>query len=244
MSVLYAVLLMSKQRSPGPSHGTPEVLSIVINLPRNKDRLHRFLKAYHASDFTRVPIRRLVAIDGNDVDWSEYLDNEALEQLMTMQRTGYRKAHPDLTPGAVGCYLSHLQAWRRIAESGAPYGFVFEDDAKLPRTALRTFERALLGVPSEWDIILLGYMGKGEPVTPDVKRMDGFLCLHAYAISAAAAKRLWKNMMPIRQQVDWELNVRMRDEGLDVYGLSPILVYQDWQGTDIQAPLKGTNARS
>jgi glycosyl transferase family 25 len=31
-------------------------------------------------------------------------------------------------PAEIGCYLSHMKAWRRIAEDEAPGGFIFEDD--------------------------------------------------------------------------------------------------------------------
>lgn len=239
--VCMALVMWPKPNRMGrPMHLPPQAnsLSIVINLPRNKARLQRFLTAYNNSDFAGVPIRRLVAVEGSELTWSDYLTDGALKQLTAMQRSGYRLAHPDLTPGAVGCYLSHMQAWRCIADAGVPYGFVFEDDAHMNPTAYRTFRKALRNMPPDWDIILLGYLGNGEQINADVKRMNAFMCLHAYAISASAADRLWKGMLPISQQVDWELSGRIKEEGLDVFGLTPSCVFQHWQGTDIQAPLK------
>ena len=214
--------------------GVPEAL--VINLAANTDRLARFIQSYKASEFRDIPLRRIEAVDGRRVDWSRYLTAEALEQLMTVQKSGFRAGHPDLTPGAVGCYLSHMEAWRHIADSGLQYGVVFEDDASVPPGALPALYKALRGVPRGWDVVLLGYEGKGAPVSPGLLRMTKFLRLHAYAITGRTARSLLSTMLPIKQQVDWELSDRT-EQGLAVYGMDPSAIPVAWQGTDIQIPL-------
>lgn len=215
----------------------PTAVALVINLERNPGRLDSFLRAYWASDLSSVRLQRINAIEVKSADWYRYLSSEALERLMTMQRTGYRVSHPDLTPGAVGCYLSHVQVWKAIARAGVDHGFVFEDDThQIPGDTLARFRAALAHVPRDWDIVLLGCEGTGTPVGPGVMRMDSFLRLHAYAISAAAARALPDTMMPIRKQIDWELSGRI-PSGLKVYALHPPYVLTTWVGTDIQSPL-------
>lgn len=215
-------------------------VSRVITLPRNADRLAGFLASYQASDLAGTEVRSLRAVDGQEVRCSDFLSPEALQRLEAMRRTGVRQAHPDLTPGGVGCYLSHMRAWQLIAESDAPYGFVFEDDAEIAPDTLARFTRAAAGLGSDWDIILLGYEGDGVPAQPGVMRMTRFLRLHAYAVSARAARRLRDSMLPIRQQVDWEMSERMERGELRVYGLRPAAVGVKYQGTDIQVPLQST----
>lgn len=209
-------------------------LVFVINLPKNRVRLNMFETAYRASDMAHLPLTKLHAIDGSTVDWTRYLAPEALEKLLTVRKSGTRTDHPDLTPGAVGCYLSHLEAWNHIAASHAPYGIVFEDDASPPPDTLATLHRALQKVPKTWDLVLLGWEGEGEPVGPTTMKLNKFLRLHAYAISRSAATRLCASMLPIRRQLDWELNTL----GLDVYGVYPSKVKVRWQGTDVQVPLR------
>lgn len=230
-------VLVAASRAGRAGHPQQTPVSWVINLARNPDRLNSFLRAYRASDLSSIPVERVDAIEGRQVDWSRFLTSEALERLVTMQRTGHRVSHPDLTPGAVGCYLSHVQAWRSIARARAGYGFVFEDDTHdIPHDTLARFKQALAHVPLDWDVLLLGCEGTGTPVGPGVMRMDSFLRMHAYAISAAAARSLSDVVMPIRQQIDWELSGRI-PSGLKVYALHPPYVLTKWVGTDIQSPV-------
>lgn len=45
-----------------------------------------------------------------------------------------RHLAPDATamsPGAIGCYASHLEAYRRIVDRALPLGLILEDDARL-----------------------------------------------------------------------------------------------------------------
>ena len=233
--LMFAILAtMTRQRRPD---GEDIPLVLVINLADNVGRRNSFDAMYQASDFSRLAYSRMDAVDGKRINWAQHVSPEALEKLMVVQKTGLRQHHPDLTPGAVGCYLSHVKAWQHIAKSGRAYGIVFEDDAAIPATALQHFMTHKARVPADWDIILLGYEGSGDRLHADVMRMHQFLRLHAYAITARAAKTLCETIMPIRQQIDWELNHYMKQGTLQVYGLYPSLVKVAWQGTDIQTPL-------
>lgn len=236
--VFILVIMLILQKKPRVV-STDAPIVLVINLRKNDERLQNFIETYEDSDFSKLPLQRVDAIDGKQVDWSKFLSPPALEALMTMQKTGFRKSHPDLTPGSVGCYLSHMQAWKIIADSGKPFGVVFEDDADIPMDALQKFYIALNSAPPDWDIVLMGYAGYGHLASPVLTEMQSFLLLHAYAISADAARTLCSTMLPITQQVDWELSDRIKSRGLKVYGLNPSLVKQHWQGTDIQVPLRG-----
>lgn len=234
--VAACIILLIAYTRPRPTEGAQ--LALVINLDRNKARLDLFANRYDTSDLARVPLYRVRAVDGRQEDWSRSLSSEALERLMTVQKTGFRSEHPELTPGAVGCYLSHMHAWSTVINAGVPYALVFEDDAAIPEDAHRKFQTALKSAPPDWDIILLGYAGRGTLISPVLSELQGFLLLHAYAISAKAARSLCATMLPITRQIDWELSYRIHTHGLRVYGLHPSLIKQHWQGTDIQIPLK------
>jgi glycosyl transferase family 25 len=88
----------------------------LINLDRSHDRLaHMQLEFGRA----RVDFERVKAVDGAE------LDAKVLED--------FRRARTAATPqgwlpGEVGCFLSHFEAWRRIASSGGEWAAVFEDD--------------------------------------------------------------------------------------------------------------------
>ncbi|MCY4503896.1 MAG: glycosyltransferase family 25 protein [Alphaproteobacteria bacterium] len=100
----------------------------VVHMARHRERRRRLSAALDRHGFTRVTW--LNAVDGATLDptppwrvhplppatpWSGWIDPYA-RRAMTM--------------GEVGCALSHVLAWRRIAKSGYP-GLVIEDDAAL-----------------------------------------------------------------------------------------------------------------
>jgi hypothetical protein len=210
----------------------------VINLARNGRRMQAFQRAYEASDLAGVvALRRVDAVDGHRVDWSKVVSPDALEDLHTMQSRGHRVRHEELTPGAVGCYLSHLEAWRRLQQSGAPYAMVFEDDSVVPSDTLQRALDALKLAPTHWDILLLGYEGHGASTT--VTKVPEFLRLHAYIITNRAATGLLGSALPMKRQLDWELRGRINSHGLQVYGVpSHSKITSVWYGTDIQSGVK------
>lgn len=243
-AVCVAGLLAWSRPSSPPTTAPPSTappFSLVITLGSPPGRLERFGAAYAASDLgSTVPLERLEAVDGRSMrDFGGLVEGGAAARLEALARTGTREEHRDLTPGAVGCYLSHLRAWRRVAGSGAPYAFVFEDDADIPRDTLARFHQALAQVGDRpWDVLLLGCDGEGESAGPNLTRMTRFLRLHAYAITPAAARRLCGEVLPIRQQVDWELSQRAGAGRLEVYAVKPSVVGVTWQGSTVQVPLQ------
>lgn len=231
-----AVLTRRTQPHQPPPQAPP--IALVINLKRNPERLAKFKERYARSDFAAVALQRLDAVEGRAVEWSKYLTPPALQQLLATEQQGYRTSDPELTPGSVGCYLSMLEAWRRIMGTGAPYGFVFEDDATISENALARFAVALKQVPDDWDVILLGASAFGSLVGKDSVRIDKFLRLHGYAISVKGARRLYNTMLPMTTHVDWELSNRIPTGGARVYAVYPDAVWFEWQGTDIHVDVR------
>jgi GR25 family glycosyltransferase involved in LPS biosynthesis len=90
----------------GGSFLDSNILVQVINLARRPDRLARITNDLHRAG---INFEIQVAIDGH------LEDNNS----------------PVLSRGEVGCWKSHVNAMRRIEETGAQYSLILEDDAKL-----------------------------------------------------------------------------------------------------------------
>ena len=88
----------------------------LINLDRSEDRLaHMQLELGRA----KVDFERVAAVDGATL----------AADLVEDFRRNRIKAKPDgWLPGEVGCFLSHLETWHRIAAANEPWAVVFEDD--------------------------------------------------------------------------------------------------------------------
>ena len=214
--------------------------SFVINLPHDGQRLRRFKRLYREGDFADVPLTVVEGVNGKNVRWEDYVAPDALDKLKKMVTSGYREDHPDLTPGAVGCYLSHMRVFELVASCGHPYAYVFEDDADILPGARAAFDRALSRIPPDWDIVLLGHLARGVEYCEGVVEADFFLLNHAYALSARAARRLLTlGMLPMKKQVDWALSDMIEEYGLKIYALEPKMAMQNYKfQTNIQSPLK------
>ena len=61
----------------------------------------------------------------------------------------------DLSLAEIGCYLSHLKAMQAIIDSGAAYGVVIEDDAKIQPEFVEVV-MGIKAIPPVWKIIQIG----------------------------------------------------------------------------------------
>lgn len=95
--------------------------TFLINLDGSTERLQSATAQLNAAGigFERVP-----AFDGRNLTPDQFPDYDAEAALRYMGRP--------LRGGEIGCYLSHLDAARKVAESGARFGIVLEDDIELP----------------------------------------------------------------------------------------------------------------
>jgi GR25 family glycosyltransferase involved in LPS biosynthesis len=153
------------------------MICYVINLERHPVRLQSFLKRFDRSDLSAAELRRFRAVDAASV-WPQaraLAYAPALATLAAVERRGFRQTHAELpSKGALGCALSHLCTWLDIRyDSAAPESqqyLVMEDDARLPRRLVASVQNALEGVPTGWDILLLGCRTPGPAWSPSTRR--------------------------------------------------------------------------
>lgn len=120
----------------------PELPRIfVINLKRSTER-------------RRVMAERLAALN-LPCTFFEAVDGKVLSVEEKAAYAGTRRrlffGH-DLTPGELGCLLSHRGVYRHMIENRIPVALVLEDDAILA-DELPDVLRALMKCPVEWDLI-------------------------------------------------------------------------------------------
>lgn len=117
----------------------------VINLDSDTVRMERVAKQLRDAPFIRIP-----GVKGS------YLPDLVL--------SGVTQKHGQLQKGTVGCYLSHIVAWERIATSGRT-GLVLEDDAWLLAGVPASL--ASIGLPADFDIVFANErMSPSRPAYP------------------------------------------------------------------------------
>ena len=165
----------------------------------------------------------------------ERLDAVAGVGLPADARTGLydparnaREYHKPLCAGEIGCYASHLEAWRRLVDSGRAAAAVFEDDIEadgdLP-AVLEAIER--IDVP--WDMVkLVGRrreLVRGRASLVAGRDLVGYRRVPsltaAYVVTRRGAEKLLARRQPFGRPIDvdlrhwWECDLRVL--GIDPY---------------------------
>ena len=158
----------------------------------------------------------------------------------------------DLTPGAVGCALSHRAVWQKIVNRKDRVALILEDDVEFSPKMRSTFMDRWSRVPSDWGLVYLGgldLLASGKPPRPFVAdgvryAFDGHRELTAYVVHADTARRCLELTRTMQWQVDTHICSIFRDspEAQDrficdpmSYVLQPSLAIQLAKfGTDVQ----------
>jgi glycosyl transferase family 25 len=206
----------------------------VINLPTSTDRLANFMKQYNASDLSSFDMNVYPAILGKTLDIEKYVTPKAYQQILISEKTGLRKHHYELTRGAIGCYLSHLDIYKKIVNSNKDYGLIFEDDIEIPNNIYKLMNIGLNKINKidpNWDMYLLGYIC----IDCDIKKSyiipRRFWCTHSYVITKRGAEKLLKYLDPsngnlLSRQIDSAMALLIKDNKLKVYGVNPPICNQ------------------
>lgn len=186
--------------------------SYVINLAENTRRMEASARQLDAAG---LPWQRIEGIWGRDLPEAE------VARVYDAARNAREGKHALVLP-EIGCYLSHIAAWRSIAEGDAPGGFIFEDDFAADGTLAEKL--ALLSEPQEmWDMVKLfsfdpaPRMVSEAPLGPYRIGIPYRVptCLIGYGVTKAAAAHLAARAIPFFRPVDedqkfvWETGLRV-----------------------------------
>ena len=187
--------------------------SYVINLAANKARMENSAAQLDAAG---LPWNRIEAVNG----W-ELSDADIARVYDAVANRTYAK-YPLVKP-EIGCYLSHIAAWRRIAESKYEGGFIFEDDF-LSHENLGTVIELLSKDQRDWEMVKLFTLDQNPKII--ARRALGEeseivipyrvpTCLLGYGLAKETARFLVDRAFPFFRPVDedhkwfWETGIRV-----------------------------------
>jgi len=85
-----------------------------------------------------------------------------------LKETCTRSARYFCTAGMVGCFMSHLNIWKKVAAEGPEAVVVLEDDVLLYPDFHGKLHTLLKELPEDWDVCLLGAVGCISPETEPI----------------------------------------------------------------------------
>jgi len=213
----------------------------VINLYHCKDRLELFKNTYN---FHNIDYEVISAIDGNKLDINRLHKEQIVgDYVMNTMNKKIRDYHYEInTMGAIGCYLSHIEVWKKIKEDkNCNYGMIFEDDVIINNNITdKVIYEYINDLPNDWDILLLN---KNRVVMTREKnnlfKVSKFICTHSYVIKKNSIDKILKELMPINQQIDFKLSCLAKNGKINVYLHNDIdnkkFYKQYYSSTDIQS---------
>jgi len=211
----------------------PAIHAYVINLDRQRDKMDRL----HAA-FAEVPGLMIIRMSAFDAASERPPQGSvSLRSHSLIAKIRERRSHDEIaTRGTVGCYMSHVRAWQRIAVQHQPC-LVLEDDAIpaqgidpvwLAEVMRAAIDGTLLPADVPWGVISLGSVprfdvgkqseqkvrtvfvsGKELHLVPIVAPM--FLT-HSYIITPATAAELAARAFPVEMHVDAYVGLRADPE--------------------------------
>eukprot|EP00927_Polykrikos_kofoidii_P066211 TRINITY_DN61850_c0_g1_i1.p1 TRINITY_DN61850_c0_g1~~TRINITY_DN61850_c0_g1_i1.p1 ORF type:complete len:658 (+),score=105.01 TRINITY_DN61850_c0_g1_i1:94-2067(+) len=242
----------------GPRRATLEPgawLPYLINLDSRQDRLRRMVWQLRQEQWLLAELMRVRAVDGTGLALSKLPPELLLNRhskagsdhavpeprFVTFGETGI-EVNTDwlhMTPGAVGCALSHRIAWEHLVNNRpeAIWALVLEDDLTYIVPNLEQRIAAVLEClppADEWDLCYLGWHGCARaafeasagssehpgPLLPwceDLRPLGTF----GYLVSTGGAQRLLdpeaKRVFPLAFQLDKQINMACKDGGLRAF---------------------------
>lgn len=219
----------------------PPLLSLdkiyVVNLPFRESKWLQMQKACRiVPALASVQPERSIAVVGAELNFVQlYLDGklarEAYRSLLYPRTVGGQF----MTPGGLGCFLSHANLWRTQQLNKYDAVMILEDDvAFLPAFDLEIRD-ILDELPSDFGLVYFANLVNStlsrKAATPFSRHLDLLSGEHwgtyAYLISHDAASILYDNAFPLKYQVDSYIIETCRRFGIDVYRTKNNLVTTD-----------------
>ena len=232
-----------------PMVGNLKYRTYVINMDKDVERYNKIASYYHNSDLSDLPLERYSAVVGKNVEPSDWLTDDAINDFKQVLNNGYRTHHYQLTYGGIGCFLSHYNLAKQLLgeKKNVDAYIVFEDDTAIPRNLLSHIERNISELPEDWDYLMFYTIrANGEPSTNKLNKLKSFWGLNGYIINKKGARKLVEetNTNKIDGQIDSYLSRMIQQKKMNVYATKKHLVKSNAQDTNIQVilkPSKGVN---
>lgn len=223
---------------------------ILINLKKREDRLNQFISMFKQSDlFRNTDLYRIEAVYGKDHidDILPILSENALKEFEVYKRFKKRVGHHSLTEGGMGCYMSHIIAWKHVKNFGTPC-VIAEDDVSVSKDTysnLYNFVKKIEEIPKTRPYIILFHSicnssswDKLEcvPISNDVYNAKQFWSTAFYYVTPEAVDILLEQSFPMKYQIDHMMSTMSKRGLIDIYFIKNI-VRTSIADTNIQVPL-------
>jgi len=205
-----------------------------INLDDSQKRRNNIVETLTRLGFTNI--NRISAINTRTIqkvnNYKNLIEPFHYKTLLEDNKLGKRHFFGALTNGSVGCYLSHLEAYKQIIANNNENALIFEDDAIIDIPTDIFWDRInKLYIPGDTDIYLLDgtYYDKITHINKNTYKIFRFTGLYSYLITNKSAQKLLTYLSPIKYQIDFDISILISAGLQKVYGYKgPSITHHDY----------------
>lgn len=194
-------------------------------------------------------ISRFDAINGNKLDLDTLVKNKILDlSAYNSILNGYQENHTQIhTKGAIGCFLSHLELWKKLIEDKHVDRYLIcEEDAIIDENNIEDIKQILHQIKDEVggnyfaNLGILGQSNISYNGKINIKSLSNYKYLknnnrkhifgsHGYVLDKIAAKKLLKVGLPISMHLDAYISYMGSILGINMYLSHKNYINQDNQ---------------
>ena len=184
-----------------------EYKCFLLTLPTSTNRRQKFL----ASHDKAVPLEIIYGVDTKSVENAKKYQN-VVDPVYFKEaiRLHYNKKlrRPDMTyfnTGAIGCYMGHMEFYKRCFEQGLKYAMIFEDNVIVSHGKLYDEIQGVIDrLGDNFEMCFFHCLTRypDEKVMNDIERVKWISSTKCYLINVANMQKYYEYFFPIDNHVD------------------------------------------
>jgi len=197
----------------------------LITMQKSKKRYNSFLRQYNQN--CNLPLEIIWSVDTKNPEVAEkykHLVTQEKYQLMKKFDTGeaIRPDHSYFNSGALGCYLGHMEFYKRCFEQNLDYAIVFEDNVIIGDTFMEELNELLNLIETNdliFDVIFLhcwSHIGQ-KLKDVDITKLKWTMSAKCYLVNVNNMKKHHHLFYPIDTHVDLAYEKLIYLGGANVY---------------------------
>jgi len=196
----------------------------LLTLKESQKRRDTFLQSYKNCKCD-IPLEIIWGINTkipeNTHQYSYLISNEKYKNMYKYD-TGelVRPDHTYFNSGALGCYLGHMEFYKKCFQENLKYAIIFEDNVILSNNFTKELNNALKQLPYNFSVCFLHAHSSVHNIEKvcynEIKKIKLVLGTKCYLINVESMKNFYPLFYPIQNHVD-RIYERLSYEGANIY---------------------------
>jgi GR25 family glycosyltransferase involved in LPS biosynthesis len=225
------VLIKNKKESNKSFFGKSNICTpikvdkcFVLTLGTNTERYKNFINSYNKLKLN-IPIEEIIGINTkipkNAEPYKHMVEKDRYDNMYEYDKNiKPRPNHTYFNSGALGCYLGHMEFYKKSFKQNLKYSIIFEDNVVFNADFNKELNSCLKSLPDDFDVCFLHnhvFIGNEEIICDQpITEVKWLLGTKSYLINVNNMKKYYNLFYPIDNHVD-RVYEKLISNGCKVY---------------------------